>query len=292
VPIALAESWIALAVALAFVGLSNGLLDLAMNVHGLTVERRLGRPILATLHASFSFGALAGAAAGGAIAGSGVPVTSHLPATAGVGVAVALVCARFLLPRSADAAPTGPLFAMPSRALAALGAFAFCALLSEGAVNDWAAVYIDGDLDAGEGVAALGLAAFSLTMGIGRLTGDRLTQALGPRRLARAGAALATGGVAAAVAAPTPALAIAGFAAMGLGLAALFPLALRAASAHAGAPAVAAVSAVGYAGFLAGPPLVGGLAELGGLRLGLALTAALCLLAAALARAVRVPVAA
>lgn len=76
---------------------------------------------------------------------------------------------------------------------------------------------------------------------------------------------------------------------MGLGLAALFPLAIRAASTHVGAPAVAAVSATGYAGFLAGPPLVGGLAELGSLRLGLCVVVVLCLLAAALAGAVRVP---
>ena len=97
---------------------------------------------------------------------------------------------RFLLPRGVDAAPEGPSFARPTRALALAGLFAFCVLLSEGAVNDWAAVYLHGELGAGQGRAAAGLAAFSLTMGIGRLAGDRLTERFGshPAR-ARRGAA-------------------------------------------------------------------------------------------------------
>jgi cyanate permease len=95
-----------------------------------------------------------------------------------------------------------------------------------------------------------------------------------------------------AVASGERAAAIAGFAAMGLGLASLFPLAIRAGSARGDTPgpAVAAVSGTGYLGFIAGPPLVGLLAELAGLRSALLLVAILCTLAALLAGAVRVPV--
>jgi MFS family permease len=173
-----------------------------------------------------------------------------------------------------------------------VGIFVFCVLLSEGAVNDWAAVYMNGELGASEAVAALGLAAFSITMGFGRLTGDRLAERLGPVRLARSGAALAAVGMTIAVAGGGTGGAIAGFAAMGVGLAALFPLALRAAAARgdAAGPAVAAVSAMGYLGFLAGPPAVGLLAELLGLRSALLLVAVLCAVAATLAGAVRAPV--
>jgi MFS family permease len=292
VPVALSTSFATLAASFLLVGLINGVLDVSMNVHGITVERRIARPILATLHAGFSFGALGGAAAGGLVAAAGVAVVPHLALTAAVGVAVALPATRFLLPPDADAAPDRPPFARPTRALAAVGAFAFCALLSEGAVNDWAAVYLDEDLQAGEGLAAGGLAAFSLTMAIGRLVGDRLTEALGPVKLARGGGALAASGVGMAILAAGPAAALVGFAAAGIGLAALFPLALRAAAdrgENAG-PAVSAVSAMGYLGFLAGPPAVGGLAEAGGLRLGLLFVAVLCALAAALGAAVRAPV--
>jgi MFS family permease len=285
VPVSLSRSFGALAASFAFVGLSNGVLDVSMNVHGLTVERGLRRPILSSLHAAFSFGALAGAAAGGIVARADVAVVPHLCAAAAVGACIAVVAVRFLLPPSADAAPEGPLLARPTRALALIGLFAFCALLSEGAVNDWAAVYLDNTLDSGEALAAGGLAAFSLTMGVGRLAGDRLTEALGPVRLARSGAGLAALGMASAVASTEPAMAIAGFAAMGFGLAALFPLALRAAAERTGTPgpAVAAVSGIGYVAFVAGPPAVGGLSELAGLRSALALVLILCLLAAALA---------
>ena len=123
-----------------------------------------------------------------------------------------LAAGRFLLPPGADATPEGPLFAVPSRALALVGAFAFCVLLTEGAINDWSAIYIEGDLDASESTAAAGLAAFSLTMGFGRLFGDRLNLALGPVRLARGGAALAAAGIGIALLAQDPPVALFGFA--------------------------------------------------------------------------------
>jgi MFS family permease len=226
VPVALSESFGALAASMFAIGLLSGPLDVAMNVHGLTIERRLGRAILSSLHAAFSF-----------------------------------------------------------------GVFAICAVLSEGAVSDWAAIYLDDEVGTGEGTAAAGLAVFSLTMGIGRLAGDRLSEAVGPARLARGGGSLGAVGIGIALLADTTLTALAGFALAGLGLAALFPLALRAAATRGDSPgpAVAAVSAMGYIGFLAGPPTIGGLAELVGLRAALLLVVACCAAAAALAGAVRVP---
>ena len=291
VPIALSGSWGVLAASFLFVGFANGVLDVAMNTHGLTVEKQLGRPILSTLHAAFSFGALGGAALGGIAAGAGVEVEPHIFTVAALGAASMLVAGRFLLPPGADAAPEGPLFAVPSRALALVGAFAFCVLLTEGAINDWSAIYIEGDLDASESTAAAGLAAFSLTMGFGRLFGDRLNLALGPVRLARGGAALAAAGIGIALLAQDPPVALFGFGCAGIGLAGLFPLALRAGAAkgETAGPSVAAVSAGGYLGFLAGPPMIGGISELAGLRTGLLVLVVLCLVAAALGGAVRVP---
>ncbi len=292
VPVAFSTSFGALALSLAAVGFANGMLDVAMNVHGLTVERRLGRPILSTLHAAFSFGALGGSLLGGALAGAGLSVPAHLCAVSAAGVLTVVAVTRFLLEPAADSAPEGPLFALPTRALALVGLFAFSVLLSEGAVNDWAAIYLSDEVGTSEALAAGGLAAFSLTMGIGRLAGDRLNERFGPRRLARGGASLAAVGLLISLGAATPGSALLGFACAGLGLAALFPVALRAAAARGAAegPAVAAVSAVGYLGFLAGPPAIGGLAELLGLRSALVLVVALCALAAALAGAVRAPV--
>lgn len=209
VPVALSGSFAALAASLAFIGVANGVLDVSMNIHGLTVERRLGRPILSTLHAAFSFGALAGAGVGALVAAASVGVTAHLTAMAMLGAVVVLTAGRFLLPSSADAAPDGPLIARPSRALLAIGVFAFCLLLAEGAVNDWAAIYLDDEVGTGEALAASGLAAFSLTMGLGRLFGDRLVERLGPVTLARGGTSLSLAGMAVVLSASGPLLTVA-----------------------------------------------------------------------------------
>jgi len=275
-----------LAGALLLTGMTNGAFDVSMNLQGLTVERHAGRPLFASLHAAFSFGALTGAAAGGLLAAAGVPLVAHLTGVAGLAAAVILAGRRFLLPAGADARPDGPLFARPTRALAGFAAIAFCALLAEGSVNDWSAVHLRESLDASPGLAAAGLTVFSLTMGFGRLFGDPLAARLGAVRLARLGALAAATGLAAAVLAAGPGVAVAGYALMGAGLATLFPLALRAAASgpdQASGPALAAVSSAGYVGFLAGPPVVGLLAEGLSLRAALAVVAALCLLAAVLA---------
>jgi MFS family permease len=185
------------------------------------------------------------------------------------------------------------MIAPPSRALAALGVVAFCCLLAEGAVFDWSAVYMSRTLGAGEVVAAAGLAAFSLTMGLGRLTGDRLADRLGAVTLARGGAALAGASFAVALVAASPPAAIAGFALLGAGLAAVFPLALAAAAARSPraptAPAIAAVSTAGYLGLVCGPPMVGLLSGVVGLVGALGVLVALCGVVVLLADTVRQP---
>ena len=274
--------------ALVLLGAASGVLDVAMNAQGVTVERRYPRRIFASLHGAFSFGALAGALTGGLAAEAGVALGVHLALVALV-VAVALAPAIHAFLPDAPEARSGPAFARPSRPLAALGAVALCALLAEGAMNDWSAVYLDQEQGSAPGAAAAGLAAFSVAMGLGRLAGDALATRTGARRLARTGLLVAAAGFAATAAAPGPGSALAAFVALGLGLAAVYPLCLRAAAAQPGLPAAASLAAVtttGYTGFLAGPPLVGLLAEASSLRTSFAAVGALCLAAAVLARAV------
>jgi MFS family permease len=294
VPVALSTSLGTLAAAMFLIGALSGPLDVAMNVHGLTIENRLRRPILSGLHAAFSFGGLAGAGIGGLVAELGVGVVAHLCSVAALGTLIAFGLWRLLLPPDADAAPEGPRFARPTRTLALVGLFAICVVIPEGAVSDWSAIYLDDETGASEGLAAAGLSAFSLSMAIGRLTGDRLAERFGPATLARGGATLGALGIGLALLARGPYLAIAGLAMAGLGIAALFPLALRAAAerGESPGPAVAAVSAVGYVGFMVGPPTIGGLAELFGLRAALLLLPACLAAAALLAGAVRSPAAA
>jgi MFS family permease len=286
---ALAGDAVTLFVAVTVVGAVNGTLDIAMNAQGLAVERSERRRIFNSLHAGFSFGAMAGAGLAGAVAALGIAPLPHLIGVAVVGGAAATAVAPSLLDDSGSADPRAPRFARPSARLAALGTIAFCALLAEGAVFDWSGVFLATEAGAAAGIAPLGLAAFSLAMGAGRLAADPATERAGSPGVAATGALCAALGLGLALALAAPAGAVLGFAVMGLGLSAVFPLALRASGLEgpSSAPALAAVSTVGYSGFLLGPPVIGLLAEATSLRSALVLVCALCVLAAALAGHVR-----
>jgi MFS family permease len=287
---ALAPSLGVLVLATLAYGAANGALDVAMNTQGTSVEHRAGRLILSSLHAGFSAGGLVGALLGAAAAAGDVDVRVHLAIVGGLALAIGLPITRSLLPAEADAAPEGPSFARPSRALWALGILAFCCLLAEGAAADWSAVYVEDALDAPAAQAALAFAAFSATMTLGRLAGDRLAAAFGSVRLLRACGLIAGIGIGGALLLAVPGAAIVGFALLGAGLSVVVPIVFRSAAAVPGAaagPSLAAVSTLGYLGFLAGPPLVGGIAELTSLPAALSVVVVCACATAALAGATR-----
>jgi MFS family permease len=272
-------------VATGLVGVANGTLDIAMNVQGLAVERATGRRIFSSQHAAFSFGALAGAGTAGAVAALGVDPLPHLIGVAVAGGMAAAAVSPHLLRDEPTSARPAPLLARPTGRLAALALIAFCTLLAEGAMFDWSGIYLATGAGASAGVAPLGLAAFALTQGIGRLIADRAVEQAGAVSVATSGAVLAALGLGLGLAVAAPPAALLGFALMGVGLSAVFPLTLRASGRTelTPGPAVAAVSTVGYGGSLLGPPLIGILADGMGLRAALVVVCALCLLTAALA---------
>jgi len=287
----LAPSLPLLIVAALFAGAAIGGLDVAMNAHGVAVESRYDRPILSALHAAFSLGALTGAALSAGVVALEVDVRVHLAVAGALLLVLGLPATRFLLPASADAGqPSGPAFARPPRALLAIGLVALAALLSEGAAIDWSALYVNDALGASAATGALVLAVFQLAMTTGRLVGDRVTVALGPVLVVRGGGLVAAAGLGVTLLVGHPVAAFLGFACLGIGLAVVFPVALRAATQQPGisaGPALAGVSTMGYFGFLVGPPLIGGLASATSLPTALWLVVSLTLLQAALAGAAR-----
>ena len=259
-------------------GACNAMIDVAMNAQAVEVERGFARPILSGMHGLFSLGGLAGALVASASMYAGAGDAEHLLAVSAIGVLGTFGIRGWLL-RSAEARGAGPVFARPRGVLLTLGAFAFIALLTEGAVADWSAVYLRDALGASPGTAALGFGAFSLTMAGGRFLGDGLAARLGRQRLLRGSGMVAAAGIVLAAAASDPAVALVGFALAGCGLANLIPLLFAAAGNVPGMPAgvgLAAVATTGYCGYLAGPPAVGFVAERVGLGAGLMLLAAGC----------------
>ena len=258
-----------------------------MNAQAAAVEARWGQPIMSSFHGTFSTGTLLGSFVAGLIAGRGVPPVPHLLATGLVLAMVAVVAARSLLTIAAEGDEDGPMFALPVGPLAGVGALAFGVLLAEGAVADWGAVYLRDVLGATAAVGGWGYTAFSLTMAAGRFAGDGLVQRLGPVSVIRGGGALVALGMGVALLVGTVPAALIGFACVGAGLAAAFPVLLSAAGRTPGVPtgtAIAAVATAGYTGFLVGPPAIGLVsAAFGSLRAGLAVVALLGVATALLA---------
>jgi predicted MFS family arabinose efflux permease len=286
----LAPDLVLLVAALLFLGAANGLMDVAMNAHGVAVETRLMRPIMSSLHGMFSLGGLIGAA-GGALLLDRVPPAAHALGTAAVLLAVALVTLRGLLPGRVDVGDAGPHFVLPSRAALGLGALCFLVMMSEGAALDWSAAYLRHELGTGTGLAATGFAAFSAMMAAGRFSGDWLRGHIGAVALVRGSACLAAVGLGAALLLGSPLAAVAGFACAGLGLSNLVPVFFGTAGRLPGEEpgrAIAATATVGYLGFLAGPPLIGFAAEASSLGVALGIVVLACALVALSAAAVRV----
>ena len=222
----------------------------------------------------------------------GIPPLVHFMGISVFGLAGLTWIRRWLIPdtrdpRKSDAAAA---FALPPRSLWLLGALALCASVGEGAIADWSGLYLRDELEASSGVAALWFAAFSVAMLAGRFSGDALVQRFGAPRLVRAGGVVAALGLGAALLLNQPDSMLPGFATVGLGLSIAYPLVISAAGNHptvSPGRAVASVATVGYAGFLAGPPILGWLAELTSLRAMMGFIVLLAALTALLANATR-----
>ncbi len=268
-----------LAAMLVVFGIGNGAMDIGMNAQGVEVESYAEHSLMSQFHGAFSVGGIAGAASGGFLASHGVDVQPHL---AGIGLIcfiATLVIARLLLPRPAEHehADAPALTLRAPWPIVLLGIIAFCAMLTEGAMSDWTAVYLR-DIGAGAGLAASGYALFSITMAIGRLSGDRAIDALGGRRLIRIGGVVAAGGILLAMVLHTVPAALIGFGLVGIGVATIAPIVYSTAGRSRLIPpgtAIAAATTIGYLGFMAGPPVIGLTAGLTGLRWALTVVVAM-----------------
>ncbi|MEO7242124.1 MAG: MFS transporter [Variovorax sp.] len=284
----LAPSIWTLFAALAVLGACNGVMDVAMNAQGVAVERALGKPVMSSFHAFYSLGNLCGAVVGSVLLGWHVGRLPHaLIITLCMG-AMVLGCGRWLLHKSADEPDPSPTdststpASSPHFLIWMLGALCFLGMLGEGSLGDWSGLYSKDVL--GVSGAALGAAytAFALTMTLGRSVGDRWRSLYGDRRVVTVGGLVSGIGLGLGLLTLNPYVALVGFLAFGLGIANLVPVLFSTAGRALSGRGIARVATIGYAGFLAGPPLIGFVSEMTSLRIGLGITA-LCLLLVGLA---------
>ncbi|MFE9998573.1 MFS transporter [Streptomyces avermitilis] len=260
----LAPNLYTLCLALFTYGATAGMADVAMNALGVEIENRLDKSIMSGLHGMWSAGALVGSAAGTLAAHLGSDARVHHVLAAGVLTVLGLVACRWVL----DLKPTEdeeppPRFALPPRSALLIGAVGFCAVFAEGASLDWSAVYLRDRLDSSAGLAAASTTAFTLTMAVARIAGDAVVDRFGAVRTVRVGGVLATLGGLLVVSAWHPAVAMAGFALMGLGIAVVVPLAFAAAGRSGPNPsqAIAGVATITYTSGLVAPSAIGTLAQ-------------------------------
>ncbi|MFE6500049.1 MFS transporter [Kitasatospora sp. NPDC057738] len=275
---ALAPSLPVLCAALLAYGATSGMADVAMNAQGVEIEERLGRSIMSGLHGMWSAGGLLASPFGILAAHLDLDARIQLAVTALVLLALAQpVCRGLPDLRAQEGAEEPPRFALPPRSSLVIGLVGFCAVFAEGASMDWSGVYLRDVTGASATVAAASYTAFSLTMAVSRLAGDAAIRRLGAVRTTRIGGAVATVGGLLVVAADSPALAIPGFALIGIGIAVIVPLAFAAAGRIGTNPsqAIAGVATVTYTSGLIAPAVIGALAQATSLTVSFGLVTAL-----------------
>lgn len=280
-----------LAPAMALLGALLGSMDVAMNANAVEVERRLGRAIMSSSHGFWSLGAFVGGTAGSFLIARATAGTQALTAAALV-AALALVALPHLLGEPPHP-PAAPGVSRPRRKLLprapgvwVLGGMALFSMVPEGAVLDWAALYLRDELGAGAFVAGLGFAFFAGSMAVMRFLGDGVRNRHGAAAVLRVSGLLGAAGLLLAALAPAAPLALAGFALAGLGVANMVPILFSAAGNFPGlgpGVAISAVTMLGYAGILIAPATIGFLAERLGYRPTYAGLALLLLVVAGLA---------
>lgn len=277
----IAPSPVALGAILFLFGAVNGSMDVAMNAHGVAVERELGKPIMSSLHGGWSIGGFLAAGLSALAGAAGVD-----PRVLALCVGIALWLSGLYVTSRLGSASThgeGSGFALPARGVILIGILCFLAMVTEGAIGDWSGIYLKQDLGADASAAATGFAGFSLGMALARLGGDALNARLGAGALLRGGMSLVAIALAAALLIAEPLPAVVGFALAGLGIANSVPILFSAAGRHEPpGPSLAAVFTVGYTGFIVGPPAIGALGDTIGLPETLALLCALALSVTAL----------
>lgn len=260
---ALLPAWPLLLASGLLLGAALGSLDVAMNAHAAQVEHGWGAAIMSSLHAGWSLGELAGAAAAGLLADAGA---SLFLALAVPGIASALCgLAALLLPESPPCSSEQTGFAWPSRAMLGLCAIAALSFTIEGGAADWSGIYLRTELGASAARSSMGLAAFAAAMVACRLAGDFAVRWLGPVRVIGCGG-VATGlGLLGAAISPNVTMAAASFALVGLGVANTVPVLFSAAGRN-GPAGVAMVATAGYGAVMGAPPLIGIVSHAVGLR--------------------------
>lgn len=275
IPPAMASTAVQLGAALFFAGLTIASIEVAMNGKAVEIEATSTRRIMSSCHGFWSIGSMTGALLGGAAGAIGLSFLAQQLILAPLLALAAYAIARALpadAPGTEKAGP--PRLSIPKGALLAVCALPMGALMIEGAMMEWSALFLRGDLGAGPFWAGACFAGFSLAMALSRMSGDLVIARLGPSRVLIASAVVAGLGIAGFAMSPNVEVALLAAVILGTGAGNIYPLAMsRAAQVPGRSPEdnIAVVAFTAFSVFLIGPPLIGTLAHFLGLPMALLL---------------------
>jgi len=250
-------------------GITASTFDVAVNSAATCREKQTGKSELSKLHGLGCAGGLAGATLGSVMAGLHMAPVTHFVMLAGpLAMALYFGCSLLDADRAGEAVEKKS-FSLPRGPLLFLGALGFLGSMAEGSIADWSGVFLKEHFGASDGLAPLALSAFSVTMLLARLVGDKLKARYGARPLVTSGSMVGAAGLFFAVLSPNAYLALFGFAVAGMGMALVFPFVFSAAGGQ-GPAALAGVASMAYSGSLMGPPVIGAIAQGMGMQVAIA----------------------
>lgn len=267
VTLGLAQNTFQLIICLVCFGFSSNAVNIAVNTQAVAAEELYKRPILASFHGLWSLAGFTGAGIGTFMIANNIAPVYHFLLMLIVIAAGVAIAARYL--KDDKVASAGPAFVMPDKSLIKLGIIAFCSMICEGAMFDWSVIYFKKVVLAPSALVGIGFTAFMATMASGRFIADWFAHRFGLKRTLQISGSLTATGLIIAVIFPYVYTAIAGFLLVGAGVSSVVPMVYSAAGKSKTmlpGVALAAVSTIGFLGFLIGPPIIGFIAGIATLR--------------------------
>lgn len=271
-----------LGLALFLFGGSLGVLDVILNIQGLSIENRANRSMMSNFHGMFSLGTIAGAGLMIVLLMLGLSALLSTLLLVALMLLLSLYAVKGYLDERTLRGATA--FIWPNSWILLVGLMCFIVYLAEGVILDWSALFLIEEKQIATAQAGLGYASFAAMVAIGRFLGDALVDMFGRVRIISGGGLLAAGGIALSIVSPHWSVALFGYALCGLGCANVSPVLISSLSKQSHMPthlAITAATTIGFAGVLAGPAMMGAVAHYSSLSAAFAVLAAALLLVAA-----------
>jgi MFS family permease len=248
------------------VGLVMGAIENILNLEADRTEHLIGRRVMNRAHAFWSFGFFSAGLVGGAIAQTGLSPQMHLLLIIPITIAgtILLVGQFNPAPERTGSHADAPRFATPNAGIMALVAVTLAAMAMEGGYMDWSVIYMKNIFTSEPFIAALAVTCGAGAQAVTRFFADGFVERYSPVRVARVLLCIMAVGVVLVFFANAEWMALLGFALLGIGSSAIFPLAMSAAAQRTDRPAVvnvAALAQTSFVTFLIAPPVLGAIAQ-------------------------------